>query len=92
MVMVGIGHGNYVAADKIVAVVAAASKPIRQMIREARQEGRLVDATAGKRTRSVLVMSSNQVVLSANLARTILQRLAQPLPVLEQQGDEAGLA
>lgn len=91
MVMVGIGHGNYVAADKIVAVVAAASKPIRQMIREARQEGRLVDATAGKRTRSVLVMSSNQVVLSANLARTILQRLTQPLPALEQQGNEAGL-
>ncbi|MCR4439230.1 MAG: DUF370 domain-containing protein [bacterium] len=92
MVMVGVGHGNYVAADKIVAVVAAGSKPIRQMIREARQEGRLVDATAGKRTRSVLVMSSNQVVLSANLARTILQRLTQPLPALEQQADEASLA
>ncbi len=88
MVMVGIGHGNYVAADKVVAVVVANSKPIRQMIREAREQGRLVDATAGKRTRTVLVMSSNQVVLSANLARTILQRLARPLPTLEQQGDE----
>lgn len=88
MVMVGIGHGNYVAADKVVAVVEANSKPIRQMVREAREQGRLVDATAGKRTRTVLVMSSNQVVLSANLARTILQRLARPLPTLEQQGDE----
>ncbi|MGQ9560359.1 MAG: extracellular matrix/biofilm biosynthesis regulator RemA family protein [Candidatus Oleimicrobiaceae bacterium] len=88
MVMVGIGHGNYVAADKVVAVVVANSKPIRQMIREAREQGRLVDATAGKRTRTVLVMSSNQVVLSANLARTILQRLVRPLPSLEQQGDE----
>jgi|YNPNPStandDraft_1061719.scaffolds.fasta_scaffold96776_2 regulator of extracellular matrix RemA (YlzA/DUF370 family) len=91
MVIVGIGHGNYVAAEKIVAVVTANSKPIRQMIREAREQGRLVDATAGKRTRTVLVMSSNQVVLSANLTRTILQRLARPLPALEQEGDEAGL-
>lgn len=85
MVMVGIGHGNYVAADKIVAVVVANSKPIRQMIREAREQGRLVDATAGKRTRTVLVMSSNQVVLSANVPRTILQRLAKPLPAMAQE-------
>ncbi|MDZ7269982.1 MAG: DUF370 domain-containing protein [candidate division KSB1 bacterium] len=91
MVMVGIGHGNYVAADKIVAVVVANSKPIRQMIREAREQGRLVDATAGKRTRTVLVMSSNQVVLSANVPRTILQRLAKPLPAMAQESDEAAL-
>lgn len=91
MVMVGIGHGNYVAAEKIVAVVVANSKPIRHMIREAREQGRLVDATAGKRTRTVLVMASNQVVLSANVPRTILQRLEKPLPAMVQESDEAGL-
>jgi regulator of extracellular matrix RemA (YlzA/DUF370 family) len=75
MAMVGIGYGNYVAADKIIALVSVNSKPIRQMIRDAREDDRLVDATVGKRTRSVLVMASDQIVLSANTVKTILQRL-----------------
>ena len=75
MLMVGIGYGNYVAADKITALVSANSKPIRQMIRDARERGTLVDATIGKRTRSVLVMATNQIVLSANAVKTINQRL-----------------
>lgn len=79
MLMVGIGYGNYVAADKIVVLVSANSKPIRQMIRDARERGTLVDATIGKRTRSVLVMATNQIVLSANAVKTIHQRI-QMLP------------
>ena len=75
MLTVGIGYGNYVAADKIVALVSANSKPIRQMIRDARNRGTLIDATLGKRTRSVLIMSSNQIVLSANAVKTIHQRM-----------------
>ena len=80
--MVGIGHGNYVAVNQIVALVSANSKPIRQMIRNAREQGRLVDATVGKRTRSVIIMASNQIVISANAVRTILQRLNLPAEIV----------
>lgn len=78
MPMVGVGYGNYVAVDKIVALVSANSKPVRQMIRNAREQGILIDATVGKRMRTVIIMASNQIVISANTVRTILQRLNLP--------------
>ena len=75
MKMIGIGYGNFIAAEKVVAVVSANSKPIKYMIREARQQNVLIDATVGKRTRSAVVMANGQVVLSANAVKTILQRI-----------------
>ena len=87
MAMVGIGYGNYVAADKIIALVYPNSKPIRQMIKDAREEGRLVDATVGKRTRSVLVMASDQIVLSANTVKAILLRLNAAAEVITTEDD-----
>jgi hypothetical protein len=73
--LINIGFGNVVASDKIVAVIAPGSSPIRRLKDEARQSGRLVDATQGRRTRSIIVMDSNHVVLSAIGSETITQRL-----------------
>ena len=73
-VMVGIGFGNSVRTDGIDAIVNPDSAPVKRMIQEARDINRLVDATQGRKTRSVLVMSSGAVVLSALQPDTIAQR------------------
>jgi len=73
--LISIGFGNVVASEKIVAIITPGSSPVRRLKDEARQKGKLVDATQGRRTRSLLVMDSDHVVLSAIGAETISQRL-----------------
>lgn len=73
-VMIGIGFGNSVRLSGVDAVVNPDSAPVKRMIQESRDAGRLVDATQGRKTRSVIVMSSGAVVLSALQPETITQR------------------
>ena len=73
-IMVGIGFGNTVRTAGIDAIVNPDSAPVKRMIQDARDVNRLVDATQGRKTRSVLVMSSGAVVLSALQPDTIAQR------------------
>lgn len=73
-VMVGIGFGNSVRVKGIDAVISPDSAPVKRMIQDARDVNRLVDATQGRKTRSVIVMSSGAVVLSALQPETITQR------------------
>ena len=73
--LISIGFGNVVASEKIVAIITPGSSPVRRLKDEARRKGKLVDATQGRRTRSLLVMDSDHVVLSAIGAETITQRL-----------------
>ena len=72
--LLNIGFGNAVAADRVVAIVSPNSAPMKRLKDEAKDQGRLVDATHGRRTRSIIVMDSNHVVLSAIQAETISQR------------------
>ncbi len=65
MKFVDIGFGNIAAADRILCIAAADSAPIRRMIQDARDRSMLVDACAGKKCRSVIVMDSDHVVTSA---------------------------
>jgi regulator of extracellular matrix RemA (YlzA/DUF370 family) len=74
--LINVGYGNVVVASRIVAVVGPAAAPIRRLREEARQRGKLVDATQGRKTRSVIVTDSDHVVLSAVQAETIAIRLA----------------
>lgn len=74
--LLNIGFGNTVAAERVVAIVAPNSAPMKRLKDEARDERRLVDATHGRRTRSIIIMDSNHVVLSAIQAETISQRFA----------------
>ena len=73
--LINIGFGNAVSAERIVAIVAPGSSPVRRLKDEARQRGKLVDATHGRKTRSIIVMDSDHVVLSAIAPETITQRL-----------------
>ncbi len=60
-----IGFGNLVSANRIIAIVSPDSSPVRRLIQDARDRGGLIDATSGRKTRSVLVMDSDHLVLSA---------------------------
>ncbi len=80
-ILVNIGFGNMVAGAKVVAILTPGSAPIKRLREEARERGKLVDATEGRRTRSILVTDSDHVILSALQAETITQRfLGKPTP------------
>ena len=74
MKLVNIGFGNLVSADKVVAVVSPESAPIKRMVQEAKERGVLIDATFGRRTKAVIIMDSDNVVLSAILPETVAGR------------------
>ncbi|MEI3089635.1 MAG: DUF370 domain-containing protein [Oscillospiraceae bacterium] len=65
MRFINIGFGNVVAAQRILAVLSPDSAPIKRMIQEAKERGMLVDASFGRSTRSVLLMDTDHVILSA---------------------------
>lgn len=73
--LVNIGFGNIVSAHRIVAIVSPESAPIKRMISEARDDGRLIDATYGRRTRAVIIADSNHIILSAVQPETVAHRL-----------------
>lgn len=72
--LINIGFGNSVSGNKIVAVISPESAPIKRLIQEARDEGYLIDGTYGRKTRGVIVMDSNHVVLTAVQPETITGR------------------
>jgi len=74
--LLNVGYGNLVAAARVVALVNAQSAPMRRLREEAAARGKLVDATQGRRTRSILVTDSDHVVLSAINPETLAARLA----------------
>lgn len=73
--MVNIGFGNTVIANRVVAVVMPASAPMKRLREEARGAQRLVDATHGRKTRSIIITDSNHIILSAVHAETLSLRL-----------------
>lgn len=73
--LINIGFGNIVSANRIIAIVSPESAPIKRVIQEARDRGMLIDATYGRRTRAVVVMDSDHVVLSAVQPETVAHRL-----------------
>lgn len=74
--LLNIGFGNLVNAQRLLAIVGPDSAPIRRTIQEARERGVLVDATYGRKTRAVLLMDSDHVVLSAIPPDSVAGRLA----------------
>jgi len=73
--LINIGFGNIVSANRIVAIVSPESAPIKRIIQEARDRSMLIDATYGRRTRAVVIMDSDHVVLSAVQPETVAHRL-----------------
>ena len=75
MKLLAIGFGNLVSAERIVSILSPESAPIKRMIQDVRERGALIDASFGRSTKSVLVMDSGNVILSALTPETLGQRL-----------------
>lgn len=79
MKLINIGFGNIVFANRVIAMVSPESAPVKRIIQESREKGNLIDATQGRRTRAVIIMDSEHVVLSALQPETIAGRLDKEL-------------
>ena len=77
MKLINIGFGNIVSANRVIAIVSPESAPIKRIVQEARDAGRLIDATYGRRTRAVVIMDSDHVVLSAVQPETVAHRVVE---------------
>jgi hypothetical protein len=75
MQLINIGFGNFVSAGRLISVVTPESSPIKRLVQEARDRGALIDATCGRKTKSVLITDSDHVVLSAMSTDTIAGRV-----------------
>ncbi len=88
MKLINIGFGNMVSASKLIAIVSPESAPIKRIIQDARDKGCLIDATYGRRTRAVIVMDSDHVILSAIQPETIANRVVVHDEDDEEENDE----
>lgn len=75
MKLLNIGFGNMVSTERLIAIVSPDSAPIKRMIQEGRDRGVLIDATYGRKTRSVVIMDSDHIILSAIQPDTVAARL-----------------
>lgn len=72
--LINIGFGNFINRHKVIAVISPDSAPAKRMIQNGKEQGTVIDATQGRRTRAVIVMENNHIVLSAVLPETIAGR------------------
>ena len=75
MKFINIGFGNMVSAGRIVAITCPDSAPVKRLVQDARDDGRVIDGSCGRRTRSVIITDSDHVILSAIQTETITNRL-----------------
>lgn len=85
--LVNVGYGNFISADKVIAIVDADSAPVKRAVLEARKKGSLVDATVGHKTRTVLVMESGHLVLSAKSTETVAGNFGPGSETRRARGD-----
>lgn len=88
MKLINIGFGNMISAARTVAVISPDSAPVKRLIREAEDKGLLVNATYGRKTRSVVVMDSKHVILSAIMPEKLAVRLDGEYDPNDQNDDE----
>ena len=81
--LINVGYGNSVVSGRIIAVVNPKSSPMKKLRDEAKNTGKLVDATEGRRTRAIIVTDSNHIILSSVQPETLTQRF-QPASIAEQ--------
>ena len=88
MKFINIGFGNMVAAHRIVTIVSPESSPIKRLISEQKEAGRVIDVSCGRRTRSVIITDSDHVILSALAAETISGRLEGIFETADDEEEE----
>ncbi len=88
MKFINIGHGNMVAVDRIVTLVSPDSAPIKRLIQDAKDDGRVIDVTCGRKTRAVIITDSEHVILSSIQTETIAGRLDNDGAVDDAEDEE----
>ena len=88
MKLVNIGFGSMISAQRLLAAVGPDSAPVKRIIQEAKERGMLIDATYGRKTKAVLIMDTDHVVLSAMGPETIAARAMDKQPQTDEQEEE----
>ncbi len=88
MRLINIGFGNLVSAQRLLAVVSPDSAPVKRLVQEAKERAMVIDASFGRKTRSVLVMDTDHVILSAIPPETISKRLNDKEGEIYQEEEE----
>jgi len=86
--LVNIGFGNSVVSGRVVAIISPSAAPIKRLRDEAKEDKRLIDATQGRKTRSVIITDSNHVILSAIQSETIAQRFSPECKITKEDFEE----
>lgn len=77
MELISLGGGNYVNASRLVALVSPDSLPVRRLIQDAKNAGRIIDVSGGKKTRSVLITDSEHIICCAEETSDLQQKLTE---------------
>ncbi len=85
MKLINIGFGNMINAQRIVAIVSPDSAPIKRLIQECKERGTLIDATQGRRTRAVIIMDSDHVILTYLQCETVANRFDSEADIEEEE-------
>jgi regulator of extracellular matrix RemA (YlzA/DUF370 family) len=88
MKFINVGFGNMVAADRVIALASPDSAPMKRLVQDAKDDGRAIDVTCGRRTRSVIITDSEHVILSAIQTETIANRLDNGEAVCDEETEE----
>ena len=88
MKFINIGFGNMVSVNRIVVIAGPDSAPVKRLVQDAKEEGRVIDVSCGRRTRAVIITDSDHVILSAIQAETITNRLASGDNSVDDDEDE----
>jgi len=86
--LVNVGFGNSVVSRRVVAIISPNAAPIKRLRDEAREDKRLIDATQGRKTRSVIITDSNHVILSAIQSETIALRFSPDIILSKEEIEE----
>lgn len=85
MKLINIGFGNMVSGDRILSVVSPDAAPIKRLVQEAKERSMLIDASCGRKTKAVLIMDTDHVVLSGLSAETIVKRAGLEVDLSEEE-------
>ena len=88
MKLINIGFGNMVSASRMIAIISPESAPIKRIIQDAKERGTLIDATHGRRTRAVVIMDSDHIILTYLQSETVANRMIADENVLDDEEAE----
>ena len=87
MKLINIGFGSMIAANRLLAVVSPDSAPVKRVVQEAKERGMLIDASYGRKTKAVILMDTDHVILSAIPTETILARWMDKQDITEEEAE-----